>query len=146
MIRGTLSVAWMLTGLVICGAEADDVMSGAYRKHWNPEAQARIDRDIEKHRKADAVLVLKGVPAGTEVRVEQLTHDFLFGGNIFLFGDLKTPEKNKRYEDTFGTLFNAATVAFYWRTLEPEQGKIRYGADSPYEYRRPPTDPVVAFC
>ena len=29
-------------------------------------------------------------------------------------------------------------------TLEPEPGKPRYEAGSPYEYRRPPTDPVVA--
>ncbi len=65
--------------------------------------------------------------------------------NCFLFGDLKTPEKNKRYAETFGTLFNAVTVPFYWKTLEPEQGKPRYTADSPYEYRRPPTDPVVAY-
>ena len=36
-------------------------------------------------------------------------------------------------------------MPFYWRTLEPEQGKPRYTADSPYEYRRPPTDPVVAY-
>jgi hypothetical protein len=49
------------------------------------------------------------------------------------------------YAEAFGTLFNTATVAFYWRTLEPEQGKPRYTADSPYEYRRPPNDPVVAY-
>jgi GH35 family endo-1,4-beta-xylanase len=121
-------------------------MSGAYGKLWNPDVQARIDRAIEQNRKADATLRLEGVPKGAEVRVEQLSHAFLFGGNIFLFGDLKTPEKNRRYEETFGTLFNAATVAFYWKTLEQEQGKPRFEADSAYEYRRPPTDPVVAFC
>ncbi|NLF98873.1 MAG: glycosyltransferase, partial [Lentisphaerae bacterium] len=113
---------------------------------WGPEAQARIDRDIEQHRKADGVFKLDGVKAGSEVKVEQIAHAFLFGGNIFLFGDLKTPKKNKCYEDTFGTLFNAATVPFYWKTLEPEQGKPRFTADSSYAYRRPPTDPVVDFC
>jgi len=122
------------------------VMSEAYRAFWGPEAQARIDRDIEQHRKADGVFKLDGVKAGSEVKVEQIAHAFLFGGNIFLFGDLKTPEKNKCYEDTFGTLFNAATVPFYWKTLEPEQGKPRFTADSSYAYRRPPTDPVVDFC
>jgi len=122
------------------------VLSEAYLKFWDQQAQAKIDHDIEQYRKADAVCQLKNVPVGTEVRVEQISHLFLFGGNIFLFGDLKSEEKNKRYENTFGTLFNAATVPFYWKTLEPEQGKPRFGADSPYEYRRPATDPVVAFC
>ncbi len=122
------------------------VMSETYLKFWNPEVQAKIDRDIDKNRKADAICVLKSVKKGTQVKVEQTGHQFLFGGNIFLFGDLKTPEKNKRYEDTYGTLFNAATVPFYWKTLEPEKGKPRFEAGSSYEYRRPATDPVVSFC
>ncbi len=127
-------------------AEGSNVMSDAYMKFWNPEVQAKIDRDIELNRKADAVCHLKNLPEGAEVKIEQISHLFLFGGNTFLFGDLKSPEKNKKYEDTFGTLFNAATVAFYWKTLEPEQGRPRYEVNSPYEYRRPATDPVVAFC
>jgi endo-1,4-beta-xylanase len=124
----------------------NSVMGETYRKLWNPELQVKIDRDIDLNRKANALCRLKNVRKGTEVRIEQMSHQFLFGGNIFLFGDLKTAEKNKRYENTFGTLFNAATVPFYWKTLEPEQGKPRFEADSPYEYRRPATDPVVAFC
>lgn len=132
--------------LLVQMAQGAEVMSEAYLKFWGPEVQKRIDNDIERHRKADGVFKLEGAKAGCEVKVEQISHTFLFGGNIFLFGDLKTPEKNKRYEDTFGTLFNAATVPFYWKTLEPERGKPRYTADSPYEYRRPPPDPVVAFC
>lgn len=127
-------------------SEAQQVMSDSYRKFWSPQVQQRIDADIEKNRKADALLRFKEALAGKEVRIEQLSHDFLFGGNIFLFGDLKTPEQNKKYEDTFGTLFNAATVPFYWKTLEPEQGKPRFESGSSYEYRRPPTDPVVSFC
>lgn len=122
------------------------VMSSAYREFWNPEVQKTIDLNIEKNRKADAVCRLKNIKPGTVVTVQQLTHDFLFGGNIFLFGDLGTSEKNKRYEDTFGNLFNAATVPFYWKTLEPQEGKPRYAAGSSYEYRRPATDPVVDFC
>lgn len=122
------------------------VMSEAYLEFWNPKAQAKIDHDIEQFRKADAVCQLKNVRAGTVVRIEQINHQFLFGGNIFLFGDLRSEEKNKRYENTFDALFNAATVPFYWKTLEPDQGKPRYEANSSYEYRRPATDPVVGFC
>jgi len=148
-----MKMAWVgligligVMGLAAYGAEPAGVMSEAYLKLWNPDVQERIEWDIRSNRMAEATLRLPSVKPGTDVTVEQLSHDFLFGGNIFLFGDLKTPEKNKQYEDTFGTLFNAATVPFYWRTLEPEQGKPRYSAESPYEYRRPPTDPVVAFC
>ncbi len=122
------------------------VMSEAYWKIWNPEVQAKIDRDIEQNRKADAVCRLNGIKKGSEVKIEQISHQFLFGGNIFLFGDLGSPEKNKKYADTYGDLFNAATVAFYWKTLEQQQGKPRYAAGSSYEYRRPATDPVVAYC
>ena len=84
----------------------DSVMSAAYWKFWNPEVHKTIEQNIEKYRKADADCRLKNVKAGTEVQITQTSHHFLFGGNIFLFGDLGSPEKNKRYEDTFGSLFN----------------------------------------
>lgn len=133
---------------VFCAAAAaaqSNALSAAYLKIWSaPEVQARIDSGIRSNRMAEAALRL-GAKPGTEVAVEQTRHAFLFGGNSFLFGDLKTPENNKRYAETFGTLFNAATVAFYWKTLEPEQGKPRFAEGSSYEYRRPPTDPVVAY-
>ncbi|MDD4591997.1 MAG: endo-1,4-beta-xylanase [Parabacteroides sp.] len=125
---------------------SQNVMSEAYWKIWNPEVQSFIDQNIEKNRKADAILDLKQIPSGTIVKVEQLKHSFLFGGNIFLFGQLQTPEQNKLYEDTYGELFNAATIAFYWKTLESEQGKPRYETGSSYIFRRPPVDPVVNFC
>lgn len=121
-------------------------MTDAYWKFWNKEVQEEIDRNIDRYRKSDAVLRIEGITDQAEVRIEQIGHEFLFGGNIFLFGDLKSPDKNRKYEETFGSLFNAATIPFYWKTLEPEEGKPRYVEDGRYEYRRPPTDPVVAFC
>ncbi len=127
-------------------SETKEVMSKTYLNYWGPEVQDQIDRDIHRYRMANAILNLEEVSVGTEVKIEQISHHFRFGGNIFLFGDFKTPEKNKRYEETFGTLFNSATIPFYWRTLEPEKGKRRYEEGSPYIYRRPPTDPVVEFC
>lgn len=126
--------------------ERQHVMNEAYWQFWNDEVQLRIDQDIEKYRKADVRIELNGVPRGTKIQIEQVSHSFLFGGNIFLYGDFKNPEHNRKYEDTFGSLFNAATVPFYWKTLEPVQGNPRYKAGSSYEYRRPPTDPVVDFC
>ena len=151
LIAAALTVAAALEPLRAADApgngtgDSGAAMSETYGKRWNPAEQARIEADIRANRMAAAVLRLPSVNPGTDVTVEQLSHDFLFGANCFLFGDLKNPEKDKRYAETFGTLFNAVTVPFYWRTLEPEQGKPRYTADSPYEYRRPPTDPVVAY-
>jgi GH35 family endo-1,4-beta-xylanase len=141
--------AWILmagcAGTVLAQTTAPAI-SDAYKKLWeDPATNARIDKDIRENRMAEAVLSLPSVKAGTEVTIEQTRHAFLFGGNSFLFGDLKTPEKNQRYADTFGTLFNAATVAFYWKTLEKEQGKPRFAEGSSYEYRRPPPDPVVSY-
>lgn len=48
----------------------------------NDSVQQVIDLDIEKYRKADVRMVLKNVWEGTEVSVEQITSDFLFGSNI----------------------------------------------------------------
>ena len=45
-------------------------MSEGYWKIWNPKVQAKIDADIEANRKADAVINLGDVPAGTEVKMD----------------------------------------------------------------------------
>lgn len=142
-------------------AEMISAMSDAYWQMWNDDVQQKIDRDIEKYRKADAHVELKGVPAGTEVKVEQLSHQFIFGAHIFNFNQLGTTERNDRYKELFGTLFNSATIAFYWKKFELEEGKPRFrGAYIDSEeywnsvidpkaephWRRPATDPVVEFC
>lgn len=131
--------------LMAVSASAQGV-SDKYRAIWGDSVQMSIDRQIEKNRKADAVIRLKDAAVGTEVKVEQTSHEFIFGSNIFLYGQLDSPEKNRAYEATFGELFNSATLPFYWKTLEPVKGQPRYTADSPYEYRRPATDPIVDFC
>ncbi len=138
-----------------------NVMSEAYWKLWNPEVQSRIDRDIEQNRKADALCILKGVPKGTEVKVEQLSHDFIFGAHIFNFNQLGTKERNQKYKDLYGTLFNSATIAFYWKKFEMQPNRPRFREEywdteeywnnvkEPKEephWRRPSTDQVVAFC
>lgn len=135
-----------ISAVSVIAQEKSPVMSEAYYKTWNDSLQNAIDANIEKYRKADAELILDNVKPGSVVTVEQVSSDFLFGSNIFLFDQLDSPEKNQKYKDAFGDLFNQATIAFYWKTLEPEKGKIRFAADSPYEYRRPATDPVVEFC
>lgn len=121
----------------------EDVMSEAYWKIWNSDVQASINKNIEQYRKGDAEL---NIPSGVTVKIEQLSHSFIFGGNIFLFGQLEATQQNRQYENTFGALFNSATLPFYWKTLEPEQGKPRYTAGSSYIFRRPPVDPILEFC
>ena len=51
-------------------------MSEEYWRIWNDDVQKRIDADIEKYRKADAEVAIDGIPDGTEVAVEQVSHDF----------------------------------------------------------------------
>ncbi len=142
-------------------AETDQAMSSAYWDLWNPEVQTRIDRDIEKYRKADALLEIEGLAAGTEVKIEQISHDFIFGAHIFNFNQLGTTERNKRYKELYGSLFNSATIAFYWRPFEMQPDRLRFREEywDTEEYwnqveepekkphwRRPATDPVVEFC
>jgi len=145
-IKSFLTFATCLVSLQVFSQEHNPAMSDAYYEQWNDSVQTAIDGRIDKYRKANAEIILKNIRPGSKVQVEQISHDFLFGSNIFLFDQLDTAEKNRKYKDAFGELFNQATIAFYWKTLEPEKGKARYTADSPFIYRRPATDPVVEFC
>ena len=109
----------------------DDPLSQAYRDRWNADEQARIDEDIEKHRKVDATVAL-GAPAGADVAVEQVSHAFRFGAHAFNFDQLSSHERNERHKALWngsfadGALFNSGTVAFYWRPFEPVEGKMRF--------------------
>lgn len=141
--------------------ERNPAMGDAYWQIWNDGVQRQIDEKIDQNRKADAALKLAGVPAGAEVKVEQLTHDFIFGAHIFNFDQLGTSERNRKYKELYGTLFNSATIAFYWKKFELEPGKPRFKASEwdteaywnackepkkETHWRRPASDPVVAFC
>jgi len=104
------------------------------------EVVAGTQAAIEKHRKMDAkirVLDASGRPVpGVKVSVEQTSHDFLFGCNIYMFDRYRDEALNAAYKQRFAELFNYATVGFYWRWYEPQRGKPNH------EY----TDKVVAWC
>lgn len=122
-----------------------------YHEVWNDsEIQARIESGIRAHRMGWATLRFEdaqGRPlSNVTFDLRQTRHDFYFGANIFMLGGFDTPERNRRYEEAFTSLFNFATVPFYWSDLEPEPGKVRFAKDSPPIYRRPPPDAVVEFC
>ena len=119
-----------------------------YLNNWDdPAIQQRIDNGIERNRKSDVVLTIvdaAGAPIpSTEVNVAQTSHEFLFGCNLFVLGQMK--EKNAAYEALFLKLFNFTTIAFYWDDLEPESGALRFAEGSPFIWRRPPPDRAVAF-
>ncbi len=122
-----------------------------YDQLWNnPEVNERIETNIEKYRKGDAAIVILGkdkkpVP-NAKVTIQQVSHEFLFGCNLFAIGQLKTPELNHKYETSFINLFNSATVPFYWGDLEPEEGKVRFKEGSSTVWRRPPPDQLVRWC
>ena len=138
-------------------------MSDKYWAIWNDAEQAKIDADIEANRKADATVAIPA-PAGTEVKIEQLDHDFKFGAHIFNFNQLGKTEYNDAYKASYGKdgIFNQATVAFYWKDYEPVSGRCRSGGDyedterfwnsltrdeamdHPY-WRRPAPAPVIDF-
>lgn len=110
----------------------------------------RAKNNIERHRKREHSIRLidkNGEPiAGARIKITQISHDFKYGANIFMLDEFKEAEINRRYRDTFSEYFNLATVPFFWEGTEPEQGKLRYDADSEKMYRRPPTDLCVEYC
>lgn len=110
----------------------------------------RIRTGIEMNRKGYAtvtVVDVEGNPlAGKRIRVKHRKHDFLFGANIFMLDEMESEEKNEAYKSAFSSCFNAATLPFYWRDLEPEEGRPRFAKDSPKVYRRPAPDLCLEFC
>lgn len=141
--------------------DKEKIMSEEYWKIWNPQVQTQIDRDIEKNRKTDGEISLSDFTPGSEVKIEQISHDFIFGAHIFNFNQLGKTEYNEKYKNLYGTLFNSATIAFYWKVFEMQQNRPRFKEEywDTEEYwnnvaepkkephwRRPAPDPVVEFC
>ena len=141
--------------------DTDNIMTQKYWDVWNPELQKQIDADIEANRKADAVVNVGQVKDGTQVVVEQISHDFIFGAHIFNFDQLGDPALDAKYKALYGTLFNSATVSFYWYTFEMQQGRPRFNSEywdgqkfwaetkSPKtepHWRRPAPENVIKFC
>lgn len=114
------------------------------------EVGGRIAHDIEANRKATAHLICtdrNGTPVeDVKITLKQKSHAFRFGANCFMLDELETPEKNATYKERFKSLFNMATLPFYWRDTEPSDGAFRFDKNSPRIYRRPPTDRCMEFC
>ena len=112
--------------------------------------EEKVSHGIEAYRKGDGKIQIvdtNGNPvAGAKIKLNQKSHEFRFGANIFMLDELETPEKNDIYKKCFADVFNMATLPFYWDALEPERGKPRYAKDSPKVYRRPAPDLCIEFC
>ena len=86
-------------------------------------AEARI----EKYRKSDVEIMVtdaqgKPIP-GVKVLVEQINSAFLFGSNIFMWGQTGDAKLDEAYKRQFAGLFNFATLGFYWWSYERKQGE-----------------------
>lgn len=86
--------------------------------------------NIEKYRKADFTIQLKGIERtdfkDLTIEVEQVSHDFLFGCIIFdLVTPRKTPENIEEFKRLFKNIFNFAVFPFYWSGYEPSPGKTK---------------------
>lgn len=83
-----------------------------------------IDERIMTYRTGDVTVVLldaHGQPiANEEVTVEQLNHEFLFGGNIFMIHSLPK-DKGEAYARRFQELFNYSTLPVYWGAYDARQ-------------------------
>lgn len=112
--------------------------------------QERVNYGIEKYRKGDFTIAVKDSDGksveNVKIRVNQKSHEFKFGANLFMLDELETEEKNELYKKYFADVFNMATLPFYWDATEPERGKTRYDKDSPRIYRRPAIDLCIEFC
>lgn len=87
---------------------------------------AETDALIEANRKGDAAVTVVdqsgNLLANATVTIEQTSHSFLFGANLFMFERFESPEANALYLELFRDVFNYAAVPFYWDTLEAVEG------------------------
>ena len=82
--------------------DTNNVMSPEYWSIWSDEEQDRIDKDIDRYRKADAIFNIGKIKKGTTVKVEQTESEFVFGASAFNWNQLGTKEANARYRELFG--------------------------------------------
>ena len=128
---------------------------------WDdPVLQEQLDTGIKANRMSDFFLkfIVKqerfkyDAIKVSDLKVEQIKHDFLFGCNAFLIDAFRNKDGTKnqsecdKYGEVFSKVFNFATLSFYWKDIEPQENKWRFDKDSEFIYRRPAGDVSVEFC
>jgi endo-1,4-beta-xylanase len=88
---------------------------------------ADLDESIRRVRMGTLVIE---APAGTEVRVDQVRHEFWFGAALAsqMFGAHAESPDAARYKEVFLDHFNAAVTenALKWHSMEPRRGQVDY--------------------
>lgn len=120
-----------------------------YFNEYREEMEPKIKNNIEQYRKGDVVIKFNSdtpLSDDTVIEVEQISHEFRFGANLFMLDEFETEEKNKEFRQKFPEIFNLATLPFYWNSIEPEKGKFRYEKGCLKMYRRPAIDLCIEYC
>jgi len=115
------------------------------------DIDTRVKAGVEANRKGSFRFDFVGADGKpcerVHVKLTQAAHDFKYGADLFMLDEIPdSPVKNAAYKDRFAAAFNLATLPFYWKDLEPEEGRHRYAADSKKIYRRPPPDLCLDWC
>jgi endo-1,4-beta-xylanase len=94
------------------------------------EILAQCKARILKHRMGDGKITVRSAKGkrikNASVKIEQLSHDFLFGSTLALFGRCSDSHLEIQYCERFAALLNLTTLGFYWASYEPERGKPNY--------------------
>ena len=100
--------------------------------HTAADMETELDQEIQKNRTHGfRIRILDPVGQtipGIKVRAVHQRHDFIFGvcpnGHLSMANHLACGEnrESELYWETIGGLFNAATLWWGWRVLEPEKG------------------------
>jgi endo-1,4-beta-xylanase len=90
-------------------------------------AADQLDASIANLRMGTLVIQ---APAGANVSVEQVRHEFWFGATLptGVFTGRTSPEDIAKFKETFTSHFNAGVIegAFKWHEMEPERGQVNY--------------------
>lgn len=120
-----------------------------YFNEQRTEVDARINKDIDLYRKGEMEInIVSSAPLIDDIVIEvnQKSHEFKFGANIFMLDEFENEEKNALYREKFPQIFNLATLPFYWKSLEPTKGNYRFEKGCPKIYRRPAIDLCLEYC
>lgn len=121
-----------------------------YFEEQKAQMEARVALDTRRNRKAFAKLHItdkEGRPVtGVKVRVDQKSHDFKFGCNLFMLDQFPDEARNQAYRKEFKELFNYGIAPFYWADFELTDGAPRMGENPPDVYRRPAPEKILGYC
>ena len=70
----------------------------------------KVNSGIELYRKGYANITVKdengNIIPNAKIKVNQKSHEFKFGANLFMLDELETPEKNEKYKKYFAIFQN----------------------------------------